>query len=160
MSPDPRGSVTSGSGQYRLSTDGAARGNPGPAGVGAVLEDPDGQVVGTVSRGIGWATNNVAEYQALIDGLGLAAAHGVRRLLVRSDSSLLVQQMRGAFKVRHPALKPLHALARKLAREFDAVTFQAVRREVNRQADRLANEGIDADNPSARPPGPVDERLF
>ncbi len=147
-------------GQYRLFTDGAARGNPGPAGVGAVLEDPDGQVVGTVSRGIGWATNNVAEYQALIDGLGLAAAHGVRRLLVRSDSSLLVQQMRGAFKVRHPGLKPLHALARKLARSFEAVRFEAVRRESNRRADRLANEGIDADNPGARPSRSAEERLF
>ncbi|MGH2769020.1 MAG: ribonuclease HI family protein [Actinomycetota bacterium] len=152
--------MTRESGQYRLFTDGAARGNPGPAGIGAVLEGPDGEVVGTLSRGIGWATNNVAEYQALIDGLGLAAAHGVRRLLVRSDSSLLVQQMRGAFKVRHPGLKPLHALAVKLVHGFDAVRFEAVRRESNRQADRLANEGIDADNPGARPPGSAEERLF
>lgn len=150
-------------GQYRLWTDGAARGNPGPAGIGVVLEAPGGEVVERVSRGIGWATNNVAEYEAMIEGLRLARSRGAARLVVHMDSTLVVQQMRGAFKVKSPKLRPRHALARTLAREFDQVRFEAVPRDRNAGADRLANEGIDrwlAENPGAAPPEPAQRELF
>jgi ribonuclease HI len=150
------------SGEWQIRTDGAARGNPGPAGVGVVLLDPEGRVVDEVSRGIGWATNNVAEYQGLLEGLKLAKAHDVDRLAVFSDSTLLVEQMKGAWKVKHQGLKPLHALARKLAKEFGAIRYVAVPRERNRRADELANLGVDRDNPAATAP-PLSaeaERLF
>ena len=150
------------SGEWQIRTDGAARGNPGPAGVGVVLISPHGTVVDELAKGIGWATNNVAEYQALIEGLRLARRHGADRLKVLSDSTLMVQQMRGAYKVRHDGLKPLHALARKLAGEFETVRFEAVPRGRNRRADELANLGVDRDNPdvAAPDPGPGAGRLF
>lgn len=129
---------------HRLYTDGGARGNPGPAGFGVVLETADGQIVEEVARGIGWATNNVAEYEGLIEGLRTALRHGVRRLAVFMDSRLVIQQMKGAFKVKHPALKPLHATARELASKLDYVDFQAIPRERNRHADRLSNQGMDS----------------
>ncbi|HEY8200078.1 MAG TPA: ribonuclease HI family protein [Actinomycetota bacterium] len=128
---------------YRLRTDGGARGNPGPAGIGIVLEAPGGEVVAEVAKGIGHATNNVAEYQALLEGLSLAAQHGARRLDVFSDSLLMVEQMKGRYKVRNPGLRPLFERARQLVRDFDKVTFTAVRRERNRAADTLANQGMD-----------------
>ena len=109
------------SGEWQIRTDGAARGNPGPAGVGVVLLDPGGAVVDELGKGIGWATNNVAEYQALIEGLRLAKSHGVDRLAVFSDSTLLVEQMKGRWKVKHAGLKPLFALAGKLAKEIGNV---------------------------------------
>ena|SRR2546421_6936306 len=150
------------SSEWQVRTDGAARGNPGPAGVGVVLVDPEGNVVEELARGIGWATNNVAEYRALIEGLKLARSHGADRLRVFSDSALMVQQMRGAYKVRHDGLKPLHAEASKLAGGFAGVRFEAVPRERNRRADELANLGIDRDNPEARAPrsGSGSDRLF
>ena len=150
------------SGEWQIQTDGAARGNPGPAGVGVVLIDPGGTVVDELAKGIGWATNNVAEYQALIEGLQLARSHGVDRLAVFSDSTLLVEQMKGRWKVKHAGLKPLFALAGKLAREVGAVRYVAVPRERNRRADELANLGVDRDNPKvgAPPPGAESERLF
>jgi ribonuclease H / adenosylcobalamin/alpha-ribazole phosphatase len=94
--------------------------------------------------GIGWATNNVAEYEALIEGLKLARRWGVEHLDVFMDSKLVVEQMRGSFKVKHPGLKPLHASARALANEFKRVRFKAVPRHLNTHADRLVNEAIDA----------------
>jgi ribonuclease HI len=150
------------SGEWQIRTDGAARGNPGPAGVGVVLLDPDGAVVDELGKGIGWATNNVAEYQALIEGLKLAKSHGVDRLAVFSDSTLLVEQMKGRWKVKHSGLKPLFALARKLAKEVGNVRYVAVPRERNRRADELANLGVDRDNPEieAPLPGAESERLF
>lgn len=150
-------------GEWQVRTDGAARGNPGPAGVGVVLTDPEGAVVDELARGIGWATNNVAEYQALIEALKLARSHGVSELAVFSDSTLMVQQMRGAYKVKHEGLKPLHAAARKLASEFARIRYEAVPRGRNKRADELANLGVDRDNPSAEPPGTRGqgaERLF
>ena len=149
-------------GEWQIRTDGAARGNPGPAGVGVVLLDPGGAVVDEVGKGIGWATNNVAEYQALIEGLRLAKSHGVDRLAVFSDSTLLVEQMKGRWKVRHAGLKPLFALAGKLAKEIGNVRYVAVPRERNRRADELANLGVDRDNPQvdAPLPGAESERLF
>lgn len=147
-------------GTWRIRTDGAARGNPGPAGIGVVLESPDGKAVAELARGIGWATNNVAEYTALLAGLELALHHGARRVVVASDSTLLVQQMRGAYRVKHPGLRPLHERARELAAKFDHVAYEAVPRETNRRADRLANEAIDRDNPDAPPPDPGQRALF
>ena len=130
-------------GTWKLRTDGGARGNPGPAGIGVVLEDPSGEVVAEVAKGIGYATNNVAEYQALIEGLRLAAAHDARRVDVFSDSLLMVQQMKGRYKVKNPGLQSLFDQARQLARGFDKVTFTAVRRELNKAADALANQAMD-----------------
>jgi ribonuclease HI len=150
------------SGEWQLRTDGGARGNPGPAGIGVVLVGPDGATVDELAKGIGWATNNVAEYQALIEGLRLARSHGVDRLAVFSDSTLMVEQMKGRWKVRHPGLKPLFSLAGKLAKEVGRVRYVAVPRERNRRADELANLGIDRDNPEmeAPVPGAESERLF
>ncbi|WPD18807.1 MULTISPECIES: ribonuclease HI family protein [Thermaerobacter] len=132
-----------GEGPWRLHTDGAARGNPGPAGIGVVLIDPHGQVAEQLARYIGTATNNVAEYTALIAGLERALARGARRLDVYSDSELMVRQLNGEYRVKHEGLKPLYHRVRELAACFDAVRFIHVPRERNREADRLANRGID-----------------
>jgi ribonuclease HI len=148
---------------HTLRTDGAARGNPGPAGIGVILEDSTGAVVETLAKGIGWATNNVAEYHALIEGLGIARRHDVENLVVVSDSRLLVEQMSGNFKVKSSGLKPLHAEARDLASGFRKVRFKAVPRSGNADADLLANRGIDEwlrDNPDAVPPEPAQPELF
>ncbi len=123
--------------------DGGARGNPGPAGFGVRIERADGTLVEEFCESIGIATNNVAEYQALIAALQWARTHGHRQLHVRSDSLLLVQQMRGRFKVKHPGLQPLHGKARLLAHEIGRVTFEHVARELNAHADRLANAAMD-----------------
>lgn len=129
---------------HRLYTDGGARGNPGPAGFGVVLETADGELVEEVAKGIGWATNNVAEYEGLIEGLKTALRNDVKRLAVFMDSTLVIQQMKGNFKVKNPGLKPLHSAARRLASQFDLIEFQAIPRERNKHADRLSNEGMDA----------------
>src|SRR5207302_7630686 len=123
--------------------DGGARGNPGPAGFGVRIENPDGTVVDEFSESIGVATNNVAEYRGLLAALEWARAHGSPSVRVRSDSLLLVQQMLGNYKVKHPGLQPLHAKARLLAHEIGTVSFEHVRREANRHADRLANVAMD-----------------
>jgi ribonuclease HI len=128
----------------RLSTDGGARGNPGPAAYGYVLEAEDGTVLDARGQKIGVATNNVAEYRALIAGLEAALAHGVKELEVVSDSELLVKQMRGEYKVKNAALKTLSTQAAALGRGLDSVSYTAVRREHNELADRLVNEALDA----------------
>ena len=128
-----------------LHFDGGARGNPGPAAYGYVLTGPDGTVVESEGAGIGTATNNVAEYRGLIAGMRAARERGARRLRVRGDSELVVQQMRGAWKVRSPGLRPLHAEARDLARGFDAVSFEHVRRAGNSDADLLVNAALDGE---------------
>jgi ribonuclease HI len=128
---------------HRLRTDGGARGNPGPAGIGVVLEDPSGDVVAEIAKAIGCATNNVAEYRALLEGLELALEHGVRRLDVFSDSLLMVEQMKGRYRVKNAGLRPLYERARELGRGFDQVAFHAVRREHNQAADALANRAMD-----------------
>ncbi len=132
-------------------TDGGARGNPGPAGIGAVVARPDGTVLAEVAEGIGWATNNVAEYRAVIAGLERARALGARRVRVRADSLLAMRQLSGAWKVREAALKPLWAEAMRLARGFEQVTFEHVPRERNRAADALANRAMDAQGDVAGP---------
>lgn len=120
-------------------------------------------MVEEIARGIGWATNNVAEYEGLIEGLKLALLRGVRRLAVFMDSTLVIQQMRGAFKVKHPGLKPLHESARKLASQFESIRFQAIPRERNRHADKLSNQAMDqweSENPGFRPPEAESSSLF
>ena len=124
-------------------SDGAARGNPGPAGIGAYVEDPQGRVVAEAGEGIGIATNNVAEYRAAIRGLELAADAGASSVLLRSDSRLLIEQLAGRFRVKNPTLIRLHAEVRKLLPRFEQVSFEHVPRELNKQADRLANRGVD-----------------
>jgi ribonuclease HI len=128
----------------KLSTDGGARGNPGPAAYGYVLEADDGTVLDARGEKIGVATNNVAEYRALLAGLEAAKRHGVKELEVVSDSELLVKQMRGEYKVKNAALRELSSKAARLGREFDGIVYTAVRRELNELADRLVNEALDA----------------
>ena len=144
--------------------DGAARGNPGPAGIGVVVTDGRGRTVAEMAEGIGPATNNVAEYRAVIAGLQAAAEYGARSVLVRSDSRLLVEQLSGRFRVKKPTLVRLHEEARALVKGFDRVTFEHVPREMNRDADRLANQGVDAwlagPGRDWRPSEPPAEPLF
>ncbi|HEX2496463.1 MAG TPA: reverse transcriptase-like protein [Gaiellaceae bacterium] len=128
----------------RLSTDGGARGNPGPAAYGYVLEAEDGHVLAAHGEAIGVATNNVAEYRALVAGLEKAVDLGVDEVEVVSDSELLVKQMRGEYKVKNPTLRDLHDEAAHLARRLRRVTYTAVPREHNELADRLVNEALDA----------------
>jgi ribonuclease HI len=130
--------------------DGGARGNPGPAGYGVRIERPDGTLVDEFSESIGVATNNVAEYRGLIAALEWARTHGHRALHVRSDSLLLVQQMLGNYKVKHPGLQALHAKARLLAHDIGRVTFEHVGRALNAHADRLANAAMDAASDSSK----------
>lgn len=124
--------------------DGGARGNPGPAGFGVRIEEDDGTLVEEFSEAIGVATNNVAEYRGLLAALQWTKQRGVKALHVRSDSLLLVQQMKGIYKVKHPGLIPLHAQARLLAHEIGRVTFEHVGRAKNAHADRLANAAMDS----------------
>ncbi|MCQ3802485.1 MAG: ribonuclease HI family protein [bacterium] len=132
---------------FWLYTDGAARGNPGPSAIGAVLfrgSPTAGHVVAELSTTIGHATNNVAEYRAVIEGLEMAAGHSPALLVLRSDSLLLVRQLLGQYRVKAPGLRPLHARARRLLDGFERVRIEHVRRERNRHADRLANRALDS----------------
>ena len=128
----------------KLFTDGGARGNPGPAAYGYVLENEDGDVLAAHGEAIGRATNNVAEYSGLVAGLEKAAELGVRDLEVVSDSELLVKQMTGEYRVKNEALRELSLEAARLARQIGNVSYRAVRREHNELADRLVNEALDA----------------
>ena len=123
--------------------DGASRGNPGEAGFGVYVTTPEGTLVAELYGYLGRASNNVAEYQALLHGLRYALARGARRVHVFSDSQLVVRQMSGAYRVKHPAMVPLHRAARELARLFEECRLDHVRREQNREADRLANLALD-----------------
>ena len=135
--------------------DGGARGNPGPAGYGVRIEQPDGTLVEEFGGTIGVATNNVAEYRGLLAALEWARAHGHTRVHVRSDSLLLVQQMLGNFKVKNAGLQPLHGRARLLAHAIGRVTFEHVGRAQNAHADRLANAAMD-DASGASPAEPAE----
>jgi ribonuclease HI len=126
-----------------VNTDGAARGNPGPAGAGAIVVSPDGTVLAEIAEGLGETTNNVAEYTAAIRGLEEAARLGARRVRLRSDSQLLINQLTGRYRVKTPHLVPLHRRIRELVSAFDGVTFEHVPRGQNAEADRLANVGVD-----------------
>jgi ribonuclease HI len=128
----------------RLFTDGGARGNPGPAAYGYVLEDTDGTVLDARGEAIGVATNNVAEYSGLVAGLTKAVELGVAELEVISDSELMVRQMTGDYRVKNEGLKPLFEEASWLERKIRRVSYRAVRREHNKLADQLVNEALDA----------------
>ncbi len=128
---------------WRLYTDGASRGNPGPAGAGAVIYNPQGEVAAQIAQYLGQTTNNVAEYQALLLGLQEASRLGVRRLQVFADSELLVRQLSGQYRVKSPHLMPLFLQALKARRTFASFTVTHVPRAENQQADLLANQAID-----------------
>jgi probable phosphoglycerate mutase len=126
-----------------IEADGGSRGNPGPAGYGAVVLSPAGEVLAEAAEAIGRATNNVAEYRGLIAGLDAALALGATQVDVRMDSKLVVEQMSGRWQIKHPDMKPLALQAKSLVRQFDKVSFAWIPRERNKHADRLANEAMD-----------------
>lgn len=127
-----------------VETDGAARGNPGLAGAGIIIKDENGRRLETIGEFLGVTTNNQAEYRALIAGLQAVARHQPANVTVRMDSELVVKQMNGQYKVRHPELLPLYAQAVELAAQLPGITFQYVPREQNRGADQVANIAIDS----------------
>ena len=136
--------ITPEPGYWVVYTDGASRGNPGPASFGAVVYGEDGTVRQRLSEVIGVATNNVAEYRGLLAGLEAALALGARRVEVRMDSELLVRQATGAYRVKSPGLVPLHQRLAQLRVQFDDVIFHHVPRAQNKLADALANQALDA----------------
>jgi ribonuclease HI len=130
-------------GVHIANIDGASRGNPGPAAYAVVLRDPNGKVILELAKQFGRDTNNVAEYYALLAALDYASTHGISALRIRSDSELLVRQMQGMYKVKSEDLRPLYERAAKLARQFKYFAIEHVRRELNRDADALANVALD-----------------
>ena len=126
-----------------LHIDGGCRGNPGEAGFGVHVTSPDGAEVASLYGYLGPGTNNVAEYQALLHGLRFALDRGARRVRVFSDSELVVRQISGAYRVKHPAMVPLHREAVSLLRRFEEASVSHVRREQNKEADALANRALD-----------------
>jgi len=136
LSTDPRHSLI-------VNTDGASRGNPGPAGYGVSISTPDGAIVEELAGGLGVTTNNVAEYTGALEGLRRAADLGATEVLLRSDSRLLIEQLSGRFRVKNPTLQRLHAEVRSVVKRFADVRYEHVRRELNKEADRLANRGVD-----------------
>jgi ribonuclease HI len=126
-----------------LEFDGGSRGNPGPAGIGAVVRAADGTPLVTLGRFIGVATNNVAEYKALITALREAKALGAKQVTIRGDSQLVIRQMKGEYRVKHPGIKPLHEEAAALVKQFDKAAFIHNLRHKNELADKLANLAMD-----------------
>jgi ribonuclease HI len=141
---DAEGDVSTRYPKLVVNCDGASRGNPGPAGAGAILTTPRGEIVAEIAEGLGRTTNNVAEYTAVIHGLQRAHELGALDVLLRSDSQLLVNQLTGRYRVKTPHLVPLVRRVRELAAGFDRIRFEHVPRERNVEADRLANAGVDA----------------
>lgn len=136
--------VESGSLRLLIHTDGAARGNPGPAGAGAILRDAgSGEVVAEIAEGLGRATNNVAEWTAVRLALEEARRLGATRVDLRMDSQLVARQITGIYRVKHPDLQPIHRAVMELLRGFEAYTVGHVPRELNKDADRLSNVAID-----------------
>jgi ribonuclease HI len=127
-----------------VNVDGGARGNPGPAALGVVVRDEDGAVVESRGEAIGKATNNVAEYRALLLGIELASAHGATEVELIGDSELIVRLVEGRYKVKNAAMKELHAEVERALAGFDSWQIRHVRREQNVDADRLVNEALDA----------------
>lgn len=127
-----------------LHVDGGARGNPGPAAIGVVISDPDGELVDEVAERIGSATNNVAEYRALLRGLERARELGASELEIIGDSELIARQVTGVYKVKHPAMRPLHEQASAALRGFERWNFRTVPRAQNARADALVNAALDA----------------
>jgi probable phosphoglycerate mutase len=130
-------------GVHIANIDGASRGNPGPASYAVVIRDPSGKTILELAKNIGRETNNVAEYYALLAALDYATSHNVSSLRIRSDSELLVRQMQGRYKVKSADLKPLHERASKMAKQIGYFAIEHVRRELNRDADALANVALD-----------------
>jgi ribonuclease HI len=128
---------------YTIHVDGASRGNPGPAGAGGVVVDAEGTVVGEFSRYLGRQTNNYAEYAALWLALAMALGLGMRRVEVFADSDLMVRQVNGVWKAKHPRMQAALAEVRKLVPKFEFFSIRHVRREYNSEADRLANRAVD-----------------
>lgn len=134
-----------------LYTDGAARGNPGPAAIGVVIADSRGRIVRELGEAIGVTTNNEAEYRALLRGLELARELSEKLIEIRSDSELLTQQLRGIYRVRAANLKPLHDEARRALARLGPVAIKHIPRRQNARADRLANQALDRSRSAARP---------
>jgi ribonuclease HI len=134
-------------GVHTANIDGASRGNPGPASYAVILRDPSGKVILEFAKKLGRDTNNVAEYYALLAALDCATSRGIASLRIRSDSELLVRQMQGRYKVKSEDLKPLHERASKLVRQLSYCVFEHVPRELNRDADALANRALDESAP-------------
>ncbi len=130
-------------GVHIANIDGASRGNPGPASYAVVIRDPSGKIILELAKNIGRETNNVAEYYALLAALDYATSHNISALRLRSDSELLVRQMQGRYKVKSADLKPLHERASKMAKQLGYFAIEHVRRELNRDADALANVALD-----------------
>jgi ribonuclease HI len=126
-----------------VNVDGGARGNPGPAAIAAVVQDADGQVLQEKGEAIGRATNNVAEYRALLLGVEMAKALGASELELVGDSELIVRQVKGEYKVKDAALRRLHVEVKRALEPFDRWSIRHVRREQNAEADRLVNEALD-----------------
>jgi ribonuclease HI len=135
--------VVSSPGTLRVNVDGGARGNPGPAAIAAVVQDGDGEVLEERSEAIGIATNNVAEYKALLLGIERAKAFGAGRLELVGDSELIVRQVKGEYKVKDATMRELHAEVKKALSGFESWSIRHVRREQNSEADRLVNEALD-----------------
>jgi len=123
--------------------DGGARSNPGPAGYGVYIIDDQGNVLAELAASLGIATNNIAEYNGLIAALQWAVDHNLDAITIKGDSLLIIEQMRGNYKVKHEGLKPLHMKARMLVMQIGNVKFEHVPREKNKDADRLSNVGMD-----------------
>lgn len=143
-------------GWYTAHCDGGSRGNPGPSGYGAVIEDPQGQIVARLSEFLGRQTNNFAEYKGLLSVLAWAQQHGARRLRVVSDSELMVKQMKGQYKVASPGLRPLWEEAKRLAARLERFEMRHTLRGGNKEADQLANDAMDKGmgrQPSVSGPG-------
>jgi probable phosphoglycerate mutase len=130
-------------GVHIANIDGASRGNPGPASYAVVIRDPSAKIILELAKNIGRETNNVAEYYALLAALDYATSHNISALRIRSDSELLVRQMQGRYKVKSADLKPLHERASKMAKQIGYFAIEHVRRELNRDADALANVALD-----------------
>ena len=126
-----------------IHVDGGSRGNPGPAAIGVVVASPDGAIVDELGETIGVATNNVAEYRALLRGVQEAARLGAREIELINDSELVAKQLTGAYKVKHPAMQPLHAEALRALQGFDRWRIRSVPRAQNARADELVNEALD-----------------
>ncbi|HKS82925.1 MAG TPA: reverse transcriptase-like protein [Candidatus Acidoferrales bacterium] len=139
-------------GVHTANIDGASRGNPGPASYAVILRDPSGKIILAFAKKLGRDTNNVAEYYALLAALDYASSHGISSLRIRSDSELLVRQMQGRYKVKSPDLKPLHERASKLVRQLSYCVFEHVPREMNHEADALANRALDEASPVMNKP--------
>ena len=125
-------------------TDGAARGNPGPAAIGATIKDERGKLIAAISRRIGVTTNNQAEYRAVIAALEKAVSLGARQVELKADSELIVKQLNGRYRVKNKSLQPLYQKARQLIGTLDGFTIAHIPRAKNREADELANKALDS----------------